>query len=160
MCEGKAEHVATTEVSAVLDAPVEDVWAVLGDFGTMPNYLTRVVNCRLESEEAARPPVGAVRVVGLQGGTVVRERLLAHDEVLRKVTYEIVGASRYPVRTYRAAAQAWPITSTRQTFVRWTVDFDAEAADEPTTREMIVATYDAILSDLAAHVTRARLTSS
>jgi hypothetical protein len=148
------QSVATTEVSAVVDAPVEDVWRVFGDFGAMPNCLTAVVDCQLEDGAVGRGPVGAVRAITLRSGAVARERLLGHDEVRRRVSYEIVGASRFPVRSYYVQAGAWAVTSTGQTFVRLAVDFDADAADEPVAAEMITATYDVLLRDLAAHVTR------
>jgi len=151
--------VATTEVSVVVDAPVEDVWRVLGDFGAMPGCLTAVVDCELEDGAAGRGPVGAVRAITVRSGAVVRERLLGHDEVRRTVSYEIVGANRFPVRSYRVQAGAWAVTSTGQTFVRWAVDFDADAADEPVAAEMITANYDVLLRDLAAHVTGTPATS-
>src|SRR3954467_713976 len=112
-----AGYVATAEVSAILNAHVDDVWDMLGDFGTMPNHLARVVSCQLEDDATARGPVGAVRAVELKDGGLIRERLLGHDEVHRRVTYAIEGSSRYPVRSYRAMVQAWPITSSDQTFV-------------------------------------------
>lgn len=140
---------ATIEVSAVIDATVDATWAVLGDFGSMPLLSSRVVGCQLENGHDGRASVGAVRTVEVQGGAVIKERLLAHDEVVRRVTYDIVGPSRYPVRTYQAVIQVRPVTTTDQSFVRWVVDFDSEEENEAVAREMISATYSSILADLA-----------
>ena len=59
-----------------------------------------------------------------------------------------------PPSALATSANSWAVTSTGQTFVRWAVDFDADAADEPVAAEMITANYDVLLRDLAAHVTR------
>jgi hypothetical protein len=144
---------AETLVSLVVDAPVDDVWACLGDFNGWPRFLPRLLSSELEGGAGAGP-VGAVRVITLGDGTSIRERLVDYDASERTLAYEFDGPHPFPVRTYRGRVRLWPVTTTGQTFVTWTGTFDAEAADEARAAEMFSRTYAAFLRSLSEYLAR------
>ena len=113
--------------SAVIPAPVEQVWEVARDFNGLPGWHPAIEGCSLDSGGPAE--VGAVRRLTLGDGGVVVERLLRLDDVDRVCTYEIL-ESPFAVRRYVATFTFAPVTDTGQTFGQWWAEYDAEAADE------------------------------
>ncbi|MFD0361266.1 SRPBCC family protein [Nocardia sp. GCM10030253] len=84
-----------------VEASVEDVWAIIGDFGQGPIRMAPgfVTECRLDSPE--------VRVATFVNGTVLRERLIELDEAERRFVYSIVGDSIAPEHN-NASMQVFP----------------------------------------------------
>jgi uncharacterized protein YndB with AHSA1/START domain len=114
--------------SAVIPAPVDQVWALLRDYDGLAGWHPAVEASALDSGSATE--VGAVRRLTLAGGGgVVVERLLRLDDLDRHLTYEIT-ESPFDVRRYVATTRAAPVTDTGHTFVEWWAEYDAEAADE------------------------------
>ena len=113
--------------SAVIPAPVEQVWALARDFNGLPGWHPGIEASSLDSGTGAE--VGAVRRLTLGDGGVVVERLLRLDDVERLCTYEIL-ESPFAVRRYVATFAFTPVTDTGQTFGEWWAEYDAEAADE------------------------------
>ncbi|MFQ6397263.1 SRPBCC family protein [Nocardia sp. KC 131] len=85
----------------VVEATVEDVWAIIGDFDQGPIRMAPgfVTECRLDGP--------GVRVATFVNGTVLRERLIALDEVQRRFVYSIVGDSVTPKHN-NASMQVFP----------------------------------------------------
>ena len=114
--------------SAVVEAPVEQVWEAVRDFNGLPAWHPAIGSSEIEDGgDPAR--VGCVRRLTLADGGEVRERLVGLDDVARSCTYEFV-TSPFNVRSYRSTIQALPVTASGKTFVQWFADFDADAADE------------------------------
>lgn len=69
-----------------VQAAPADVWAALRDFGAVHQVLAAgfVADCRLEED-------GAVRVLTFANGVHARERLVAVDEVHRRLVYTAEG---------------------------------------------------------------------
>lgn len=61
------------------------------------------------------------------GATIV-ETLVGLDDHRMSLTYDIV-ESPYPVRYYRATMRVFPVTSTGEAFVAWSVVFDCDPSD-------------------------------
>ena len=115
--------------SAVIPAPVEQVWDLVRDYNGLNVWHPAVEASTLDAGTAAE--VGAVRrlTLGGGGGTVV-ERLLTLDDLDRRFTYEIL-ESPFAIRRYVATTQLAPVTDTGQTFAQWWAEYDlAEGADE------------------------------
>jgi len=79
-------------------APVDTVWALVGDFGGLANWAP-VEACSIEGEG-----VGAVRTVTGRGPfgreMIVQERLESMDADRHEMTYSIVGKSPLPASDY------------------------------------------------------------
>jgi mxaD protein len=79
-------------------APIERVWALVGDFGGMKKWAP-VERCTIEGSG-----VGAVRTVAGRGPfgreMVVTERLESFDPQAHVLTYSIVGKSPLPASDY------------------------------------------------------------
>jgi len=67
-------------VSIEIAAPPAEVWATVGDFGAVGDFLPGIESFRLEGED---------RVIGMFG-MEIRERLVARDEGDRAITYSVV----------------------------------------------------------------------
>ena len=123
--------------SAVIPAPVEQVWDLVRDYNGLNVWHPAVEASTLDAGTAAE--VGAVRrlTLGGGGGTVV-ERLLTLDDLDRRFTYEIL-ESPFAVRRYVATTELAPVTDTGQTFAHWWAEYDAEGADEAELTEFFAA---------------------
>lgn len=117
-----------TRSSTVVPADVDTVWRVIRDFDGLPAWVPAIAASELD--DGTRPDqVGAVRrlTLGGDGGTVV-EALVALDDRERTLTYAIL-ESPFPVQDYRATIRVFPVTSTGECFVSWSVLFDCDPDD-------------------------------
>src|SRR6266403_838264 len=87
--------------SAVIDAPIERVWAVLRDFNSHTAWHPVVAESEIEGGERA-DQIGCVRRFTLRDGNRVREQLLALSDRDHISTYCILDAS-VPHRRYVGA---------------------------------------------------------
>ncbi len=133
--------------SAVIDAPVATVWALLRDFNAHDRWHPAVASSRLEG---SRPvdQVGGVRAFRLKDGSFLREKLIGLDDRARRLTYCILEA---PLRLdgYVATLTATPVTDGDRTFVEWVSRFDPpEAEAGRLTRLVAEEVYEAGLTAL------------
>lgn len=119
--------IVTVRRSAVVDAPVATVWALLRDFNGHDRWHPAVATSRMEG---SRPvdQVGGVRAFRLKDGAFLRERLIGLDDRARRLTYCILEA---PLRLdgYVATLTATPVTDGDRTFVEWESRFDPPEAE-------------------------------
>ncbi|MFJ2032147.1 SRPBCC family protein [Streptosporangium sp. NPDC087985] len=108
--------------STVLDAPADEVWGYLRDFGNLAEWLPGITLCEIEQGDGYGS--GTVRRIEGAGG-LFRERLLTLDDDSRSATYEIF-ESPLPVRDYRAVYRVSPVTDSGQAFVEWSATFEAD----------------------------------
>ena len=100
-------------VSAVIDAPVEKVWAQVRDFNNLPEWHPKFSRSHIE-DGLPSDRVGCVRNFDIAGGGgTIRERLLELSDVEYSFRYCIL-TSPLPVEGYVAAAHALPGHSRRQ----------------------------------------------
>lgn len=114
---------ASVSVSIDIDAPVESVWALLGDFDGLPGWLEFVRSSRLSDD-------GRLRHLEAIDGAIIVEALLEHSDAERFYRYAIV-AGPDPVTGYEAEVSARRIDANRTT-VTWASRFepiDAHNAD-------------------------------
>ena len=113
--------------SALVPADVDAVWRVVRDFDGLPSWHPAIATSALRDD--ARPDqVAAVRVLGMEGGGEVVERLVSLDETRHTLVYEIM-ESPFAVRLYRSTIRVVPLTTTGESFVEWSVVFDCDGAD-------------------------------
>ncbi|HYW05278.1 MAG TPA: SRPBCC family protein [Gammaproteobacteria bacterium] len=111
-------------VRETIDAPAARVWEMIGDFGGLAR-IGLVPSCTVEGEG-----IGAVRTLDM-GGPVVRERLEAHDDAGRTLTYTMVETGPLPVRNYRSTIRVLEEGPQRCT-IDWAGEFDplGDAAEQ------------------------------
>ena len=100
--------------SAVIDAPIERVWAVLRDFNSHTAWHPVVAESEIEGGEPS-DQVGCVRRFTLRDGNRIREQLLALSDRDHLSTYCILDAS-VPLRRYVATLQLKRVTDGERTF--------------------------------------------
>ncbi|SDK09093.1 Polyketide cyclase / dehydrase and lipid transport [Actinopolyspora mzabensis] len=115
--------------SALVQAPVDRVWRVFGDFAALADWHPAIIAGELE-QDSSPFAVGAVRELRLADGSTVRERLIAFDSLRRSYGYEMLEGP-FQVRNYRAMVRVAPVTTTGATFAEWWASYDP--APEPDT---------------------------
>jgi NADPH:quinone reductase-like Zn-dependent oxidoreductase len=139
--------------SAVIDAPIERVWAVLRDFNSHAAWHPAVAESAIEGGDAP-DQVGCVRRFTLQDGNLIREQLLTlsdHDHVS---TYCILDAS-LPLRRYVATVQLKRVTDGNRTFWHWQSTFDVPRGREREFEQRVGAgVYEGGFEGLRAYLRR------
>ncbi len=114
--------------SAVIDAPIDRVWAVLRDFNSHGAWHPAVGESRIERNEPA-DQVGCVRNFFLRDGNHIREQLLALSDRDHVSTYCILDAT-LPMRNYVATVQLKKVTDGDRTFWHWESTFEVPKGRE------------------------------
>jgi len=109
--------------SAVIDAPIDRVWAVLRDFNSHDQWHPSVTQSRMENDVAG-DVVGGVRRFSLSDGGAFREQLLSHNDREHTLTYCILD-SPLPLYDYMATVRLRPVTDGNRTFWDWRSKFRA-----------------------------------
>src|SRR6266436_4430256 len=121
--------------SAVIDAPIERVWAVLRDFNSHTAWHPVVAESEIEGGEPS-DQIGCVRRFTLRDGGRIREQLLALSDRDHVSTYCILDAS-VPLRRYVATLQLKRVTDGERTFWHWQSTFDAPPGRERELADMV-----------------------
>jgi NADPH:quinone reductase-like Zn-dependent oxidoreductase len=109
--------------SAVIDTPIDRVWAVLRDFNSHDRWHPAVAHSRMENDVGG-DVVGGVRQFSLTDGAELREQLLSHSDRGYTFTYCILDSS-LPLFDYVATVRLKPVTDGNQTFWDWRSQFRA-----------------------------------
>ena len=121
--------------SAVIDAPIERVWAVLRDFNSHYAWHPAVGPSHIENGESA-DQVGCVRNFTLKDGNHIREQLLALSDRDYVSTYCILDAT-LPMKNYVATVQLKRVTDGERTFWHWESTFDVPKGREREFAELV-----------------------
>jgi NADPH:quinone reductase-like Zn-dependent oxidoreductase len=121
--------------SAIIDAPIERVWAVLRDFNSHEAWHPVVSRSAIENDEPS-DQVGCVRSFTLRDGNHIREQLLALSDTDHISTYCILDAT-LPMRRYVATLQLKRVTDGDRTFWHWQSTFDAPRGRERELAELV-----------------------
>jgi len=114
--------------SAVIDAPIERVWAVLRDFNSHTAWHPVVAESAIENDEPS-DQVGCVRNFTLTDGNRIREQLLALSDNDYVSTYCILDAT-LPMQRYVATVQLKRVTDGDRTFWHWQSTFETPRGRE------------------------------
>lgn len=101
-------------MSTDLGVPAHDVWELVGDFNSLPEWLPDVEKSVLEKG-------GKVRRLSIADGSTVVERLDRLDDKTRTCTYTIT-ESDMPVRNYQATIRVAGKDNTCK--VEWSSEFE------------------------------------
>ena len=114
-------------VSAVVGAPVAEVWALLRDFSAIGGWHPALPGCRIEDGPADR--VGCARVFPLAGNH--RETLVSLDDRHRTMAFTFADeGGGLPVRNYVSTMTVRPVTVSDETFIEWRAQFDCDQSAE------------------------------
>jgi hypothetical protein len=91
---------ARAHASSVINAPIEKVWKRIRDFNGLANWHPGIAKSTIEGGQPS-DQVGCVRVLTLQDGRVIRERLLEMSDLGHHYSYSILDGP-LPVANYRA----------------------------------------------------------
>jgi NADPH2:quinone reductase len=139
--------------SAVIDAPIERVWAVLRDFNSHSAWHPTVGPSEIERGEPS-DQVGCVRAFTLRDGNQIREQLLALSDRDHVSTYCILDAT-LPMRNYVATVQLKRVTDGDRTFWHWESTFDVPRGREREFEALVGGgVYEAGFVGLAAYLRR------
>lgn len=116
-----------------IDAPADKVWAVIGDFGGIADWMPGVESCRLEGDN---------RILDTMGMTIT-ERLVGKDDAARILTYSIVDGA--PVETHQGVITVVALGD--NSHVTWNVD-----ATPDEMAELMTTVYQGALEALKVHV--------
>lgn len=119
-------------VSAVLDHPIDAVWAKVRDFNGLPDWHPRFSRSHIE-DGLPSDRIGCVRNFDIadDGGTI-RERLLMLSDKNHSFEYCIID-SPLPVDNYVAKLTLFPVTVGDKTLGVWVAEFDMAGGDEAET---------------------------
>ena len=121
--------------SAVINAPIEKVWATVRDFNGMggwhPAIKDSVIEGGLKSDN-----IGCVRRFSVEGLGQLREQLLALADHEHYFTYSILDAPM-PVTGYVATLELHRITDGNKTYAKWTAEFACPADQEAGLVDMV-----------------------
>ena len=110
-------------ISAVINAPVDKVWATVRDFNGLPQWHPRFSRSHIEGDLQS-DQTGCIRnfdIVG--GGGTIREQLLELSDVGHSFRYCILD-SPLPVENYLAELTLYPVTADNTAVGIWTAQFD------------------------------------
>jgi hypothetical protein len=96
-------------------APAARVWAVVGDSEAIPTWFHSIAECTIAAD---------VRTCRLARGGVVRERIVTHDDLLRRFQYSIVEG--IPVTSHLGTIDVLPI-GTGASLVVYSTDAQPDA---------------------------------
>jgi hypothetical protein len=140
-------------VSTVMDHPVEEVWAVFGDFHRIDRWMALVHASEPEGSDQS-PTIGSVRklTVGNDRHTT-RERLVSYDERNRSMSYELPDTLPFGMADYLGTIRVLPVTDSDSTFIEWYGEYDCDdVAGVPQAEAGLSALYTAFLADLRRYL--------
>jgi NADPH2:quinone reductase len=114
--------------STVIDAPIDQVWAILRDFNGHERWHPAVAESRIE-EGRAGDEAGCVRRFKLNDGAELREQLLRMSDRDHSFSYCIL-TSPIPLIDYVATVNLKPVTDGDRTYWEWSSTFAAPEGRE------------------------------
>lgn len=134
--------------TAVVQAPVDRVWAVLSNFHDMDWAAGVIETVEVRGDKGARE-VGAQRL--LNGA--IAETLQSSDVENYRITYSIDDGppplNKDAVSNYTGTVQLKPLTTGGGTFVQWTSKYTAK--EDAAVGDFCNPIYAALLEKLSAH---------
>ncbi len=121
--------------SAVIDAPIERVWAIVRDFNSHDAWHPAIAQSHIEHGEPS-DRVGCVRNFSLRDGNHIREQLLALSDDAFVSTYCILDAT-VPLRRYVATVTLKRVTDGDRTFWHWQSTFETPPGRERELADMV-----------------------
>lgn len=119
--------------STVINAPLDEVWALLRDFGGLTRWFSGVASCEIKDGKSS-DQIGSVRIVAQSpGGPGIGERLTEMSDDDHAFAYRIevpvdLGAVKVAWGS-RGRVRLAAVTDRSQTFIEWSHDSDVIEGD-------------------------------
>ncbi len=128
---------ASVQTQAEVAASVGEVWQLLSDFGGLDKWIDASV---IKSCECDGNQVGAVRVLTMPDGAVIRERLDVLDAKAHRFTYSILGESPIPVDHYSATVKLTAAKGGTQ--IDWVSTFEPRGISQADAEGVVRGIYE------------------
>lgn len=125
----------TVSMKTVIAAPAESVWKTISDFNNLGAFVAAVADSRLEGSG-----VGCRRILTLQDGAELIEKLESLDPAARTLEYSIVSGP-LPVDNYRSTMEVKESGPESCEFC-WSSSFVPKGVGEAEARETIEGIYN------------------
>lgn len=132
------------QASATVELPVppEQVWELVGGFGSLPDWLPYI-------PESSLSEGGRLRRLANPGGEAIVERLEHYDNAARTYSYSIL-QSPFPISSYRATLTVVPVAGGQGSRVDWSGEFTPQGVSDEHVCELFGGIYRTGLAALAA----------
>jgi uncharacterized protein YndB with AHSA1/START domain len=117
---------ASVVVRRTIVAPPERIWAAVRAIDGLDRWFPVIATCKVEGTG-----VGAMRVMGLEGGGELHDRIEEIDESARRLRYLRV-VHPFPVTRYLGTVEVLA-QGPGSAELRWTIDMEVEPADREAT---------------------------
>jgi NADPH:quinone reductase len=143
--------------STVIDAPIDQVWAMLRDFNGHDQWHPAIAESMIENGQPS-DLIGAVRDFRLADGSRIREQLLSLSDQDHSFEYCILDAP-LPLMGYVARVRLHAVTDGNQTFWEWRSHFSPPRSREKELVKIVgediyEAGFRAVALALRGHVKR------
>jgi hypothetical protein len=124
------------QAAATLDLaiPADRVWALIGGFGSLPDWLPNIPRSELEEG-------GRVRRLTASDGVVIIERLIAFDHLGRSYSYAIL-QSPFPVTDYLSTLRVQERNGGSGSRVEWSGRFTPNGVSEEEAASVFQRIYE------------------
>ncbi len=130
---------ARVYISAVMDIPLAEAWAVLRDFNALPIYHPFFSKSEIEGGQPS-DQIGCVRNFYTHEGGHIREELLTLSDREHVCCYRILEAT-LPVQNYVAEMRLKTITEGNKTFGEWWAEYDVADNDAVSVHQVVSDTF-------------------
>lgn len=132
---------ASAKATIDLNIPPDDVWQVIGGFGSLPDWLPYISKSRLTDG-------GRVRYLDNPDGHSIVERLERYDLAERSYSYSILEAP-FPVVDYLATITVSPQNDGKGSHVEWSGTFTPKGVSEEEAHNLFQGIFSDGLRGLA-----------
>jgi mxaD protein len=131
--------------SALVNHPVEEVWALIGNFDSLDTWHPAVVKLEASGDGG----VGSYRTLTLPDGGTLKEKLLENSQEDMSYSYSIESGV-LPVANYTSTLSVRPAAHLPgQSIVLWSSRFDPVGIDGNAARNLIGGIYQAGFESIA-----------
>ena len=133
---------ASANVTIDLNVPPDEVWQLIGGFGSLPDWLTYIPKSKLTDG-------GRVRHLDNPDGQTIIERLEKYDLATRTYSYSILQAP-FPVTGYLATISVIPTNGGKASHVEWSGTFTPKGISDEEAHNLFQVIFSDGLKALAS----------
>jgi len=139
---------ATASASIDIPLPADQVWQLIGGFGSLPDWLPYIPKSELHEG-------GRTRHLANPDGGVIIERLMSFDERERRYSYHILEAP-FPCKDYLATLRVEAVDGGKRSRVEWFGEFTAVGVSDAEVSRLFQGIYEDGLKALAENCAKGR----